>query len=128
MAGPLFGVKVLDLTRFQNGPSATRRLADLGADVIKVEAPTGGDGGRIINMMSDGYPLFFETFNRGKRSVTADLKSEGSRELMHRLVAWCDVLAENFKPGTLQKWGYGYEDLKAINPKMIYASNSGYGE
>ena len=127
MQGPLAGVRVLDLTRFQNGPSATRRLADYGADVLKVEAPVGGDGGRSINVMGDGFPLFFETFNRGKRSITIDLKHEGARDLMHGLVKWADVLAENFKPGTLEKWGYGYAALKAINPRLIYASNSGYG-
>ena len=107
MSGPLAGVRVLDLTRFQNGPSATRRLADYGAEVLKVEAPVGGDGGRTINVMNDGFPLFFETFNRGKKSITIDLKNENARELMHRLVRWADVLAENFKPGTLEGWGYG---------------------
>ena len=128
MQGPLAGVRVLDLTRFQNGPSATRRLADYGADVLKVEAPVGGDGGRSINVMGDGFPLFFETFNRGKRSITIDLKHEGARDLMHGLVKWADVLAENFKPGTLEKWGYGYAALKAINPRLIYARLTGWGQ
>jgi formyl-CoA transferase len=125
--GPLAGIHILDLTRYQNGPSATRRLADLGADVIKVEHPSGGDPGRGLVFSKDGFDLFFEAFNRGKRSICLDLRDEASRPIMHRLAKWADVLAENFRPGVLSAWGYGYEVLRKVNPALVYASNSGFG-
>ena len=95
--GPLFGVKILDLTRYQNGPSATRRLADYGADVIKIEHPDGGDQGRGLIFTPDKFDVFFEAFNRGKRSICVNLQKEQSKPIMHRLVQWADVLAENFR-------------------------------
>lgn len=95
--GPLAGVKIIDLTRYQNGPSATRRLADYGADVIKIEHPDGGDQGRGLIFTPDKFDVFFEAFNRGKRSLCLDLRNEESKVIMHKLAQWADVLAENFR-------------------------------
>lgn len=127
MPGPLSNINVLDMTRFQNGPSATKRFSDYGATVIKVEHPVGGDAGRGINIMSDGFDLFFQTFNRGKKSITLDLHHPEAKEVMHRLVKWADVLTNNFRPGVLERWGFGYEEMREVNPRLIYASNSGFG-
>jgi len=124
--GPLKGVKVLDLTQFQNGPSATGRLADNGADVIKVEPPE-GDGVRGLGVPGRAFD-FFEGLNRGKRSISLDLKTPEAREVMKRLVQWADVLAENFRVGVLDRLGYSYDVVKEWNPKIIYAQNSGFGE
>lgn len=126
-AGPLAGIKVLDFTQYQNGPTATRRLCDYGATVIKVEVPNIGDPMRKLVQLKDGYDLLFEIFNRGKRSVTIDLRKPEARPVIERLVQWADVLAENFRSGTMAGWGYGYEDVKNINPKIIYGSSSGFG-
>ena len=127
MPAPLEGIKVVDLTRYQNGPHATVMLSDMGAEIIKVEMPGGGDPGRSLGVAEDGFCSYFETLNRGKRSVTLNLYNEGSREVMHKLVENADILMENFRPGFLDKLGYGYEDLKKVNPKLIYATNSGFG-
>lgn len=124
--GPLKGVKVLDLTRYQNGPWATCMLSDFGADVVKVEHTMGGDPGRA-NRMADGYQFYHEAFNRGKRSLTLDLTKPEAQGVMKKLVEWADVLTENFRPGYLERLGFGYEKMKQINPKLIYASNSGFG-
>lgn len=127
MKGPLDGIKVLDFTRYQNGPHATVMLSDMGAEVIKVETPAGGDLGRALGKGPDGFCAYFEALNRGKKSVTLDLRREESREVVHRLVQACDVLTENFRPGFLDKLGYGYDELRSVNPKLIYATNSGFG-
>merc|ERR1719159_1125575 len=123
--GPLLGVKILDFCQFQNGPSATAQLADNGADVLKVE-PLTGDG-----LRNTGKPGEFESgvenFNRGKRSITLDLKHPSSKEVLERLVKWADVVTENFRPGVMSKLGLGYEVLKRWNPKIVCASNSGFG-
>eukprot|EP00943_MAST-04B_sp_MAST-4B-sp1_P008906 g8906.t1 len=124
---PLAGIKVLDLTRYQAGPSATRRLADYGCEVVKVEMPGVGDPGRIINVASDGFPMFFEAFNRNKKSVEINLRDEKDRDFLFQLVKWADVLVENYKFGTLEKWGLGYNHLQKYNEKLIYASSTGYG-
>ena len=126
-APPLAGIKVLDLTRYQAGPSATRRLADYGCEVVKVEMPGIGDPGRGINIASDGFPMFWEAFNRNKKSVEINLRDAKDRNFFIQLVKWADVLVENYKFGTLDKWEIGYKDLKKYNEKLIYASSTGYG-
>mmetsp|Transcript_113774 Transcript_113774/g.332305 ORF Transcript_113774/g.332305 Transcript_113774/m.332305 type:complete len:455 (-) Transcript_113774:107-1471(-) len=123
--GPLAGVRIVDLCQYQNGPSAVARLADNGADVIKVEPPE-GDGMRFAVIPGAHFGQV-ETFNRGKRSIALDLKHKDAAAIMERLVKWADVLAENFRPGIMDKLGFGYERCKEWNPNIIYASNSGYG-
>ena len=127
MKGPLEGIKVLDFTRYQNGPHATVMLSDMGADVLKVETPAGGDLGRALGLGKDGFCSYFEALNRGKKSITLDLRREESREVVHRLVGAYDVLTENFRPGFLDSVGLGYDELSKVNPKLIYATNSGFG-
>ena len=127
MVAPLSGIRVVDFTRYQNGPHATAMLADMGADVLKVEMPGNGDPGRQLGLGPDGFCSYFEALNRGKRSMTLDLRAEGALEIVHKLVEDADVLAENFRPGYLDSIGSGYEDLRKINPKLIYATNSGFG-
>src|SRR5687767_11257410 len=127
MKGPLDGIKVLDFTRYQNGPHATVMLSDMGADVLKVETPAGGDLGRALGIGKDGFCSYFEALNRGKKSITLDLRQEEAREVVHRLVRVYDVLTENFRPGFLDSVGLGYEELQKVNPKLIYATNSGFG-
>lgn len=127
MSAPLDGIKVVDFTRYQNGPHATAMLADMGADVLKVEMPGNGDPGRQLGVGADGFCSYFEALNRGKRSMTLDLRAEGALEIIRKLVAEADVLAENFRPGYLDSIGLGYDDLKGANPKLIYATNSGFG-
>ncbi len=127
MPAPLEGIRVLDFTRYQNGPHATVMLSDMGAEIIKVELPGEGDPGRSLGVAADGFCSYFEALNRGKRSITLDLRREEARDVVHRLVAEADVLTENFRPGFLDRLGYGYDDLRAINPRLIYATNSGFG-
>ena len=127
MPAPLDGVKVVDFTRYQNGPHATAMLADMGAEVLKVEMPGNGDPGRQLGVGADGFCSYFEALNRGKRSMTLDLRAEGALEIVRKLVAEADVLAENFRPGYLDSIGLGYEDLRGANPRLIYATNSGFG-
>ena len=127
MPAPLDGIKVVDFTRYQNGPHATAMLADMGAEVLKVEMPGNGDPGRQLGVGADGFCSYFEALNRGKRSMTLDLRAEGALEIVRKLVAEADVLAENFRPGYLDSIGLGYDDLKGANPRLIYATNSGFG-
>ena len=127
MPAPLDGVKVVDFTRYQNGPHATAMLADMGAEVLKVEMRGNGDPGRQLGVGADGFCSYFEALNRGKRSMTLDLRAEGALEIVRKLVAEADVLAENFRPGYLDSIGLGYEDLRGANPRLIYATNSGFG-
>ena len=127
MPAPLDGIKVVDFTRYQNGPHATAMLADMGAEVLKVEMPGNGDPGRQLGVGADGFCSYFEALNRGKRSMTLDLRAEGALEIVRKLVAEADVLAENFRPGYLDSIGLGYDDLKGVNPRLIYATNSGFG-
>ena len=127
MPAPLDGIKVVDFTRYQNGPHATAMLADMGAEVLKVEMPGNGDPGRQLGVGADGFCSYFEALNRGKRSMTLDLRAEGALEIVQKLVAEADVLAENFRPGYLDGIGLGYDDLKGVNPRLIYATNSGFG-
>lgn len=131
--GPLAGVRVLELCQIAAGPFAGSLLADLGADVVKIESPGGGDGMRNWPPLTTGGAgeIFSENFasvNRNKRSVCIDLKDPEGISLAKRLVTKCDVLIENFRPGVLPRLGLGYDDLKAKSPKLIYCSISGYGQ
>lgn len=129
MFQPLQGVKIISFTHFLQGPSAVQMLADLGADVIKIEPP-GGAYERSwsgLNSYQNGVSIFFLLANRNQRSIAIDLKSEGGKEIVHRLVAEADVVVENYRPGVLDKLGFGYEALKNINEKLIYLSCTGYG-
>ncbi|SJZ33177.1 CaiB/BaiF CoA transferase family protein [Selenihalanaerobacter shriftii] len=129
MSKPLEGVKVLDLTRVLAGPYCTMMLANLGADVIKVERPGVGDDARSFGpFFEDGEEsAYFASLNSGKRSISLNLKNEKDIEIFKRLVEKVDVVTENFRPGTMEKLGLGYETLKEINPEIIYAATSGFG-
>jgi len=124
--GPLSGIKVLDLTIFINGPSATGQLCEQGAEVLKVE-PATGDAMRLAAGGTGVYSAGFELYNRGKKSMTLNLKHPKSRSIMKRLVEWADVLTENFKPGTMDRLGLGYDTCREWNPQLLYCSNSGFG-
>ncbi len=124
----LDGLVVLDLTNFLSGPYCTMLLADMGADVIKVERPDGGDDARRMPPFVDGRSACFAVWNRNKRSITLDLKKPEDLAVLRRLAARADVLVENFRPGTLGRAGLGYADVKALNPRLIYASISGFGQ
>src|SRR5712692_7141816 len=123
--GPLTGIRVIDLGQFIAGPYAALLLGELGADVIKVEPPGQGDLFRI--WAGERLATSFVTFNRGKRSVTLDLKAEGDRAEFLRLVATADVLVENFRPGVTTRLGVDYETLRQVNPHLVYCSISGFG-
>lgn len=127
-AGPLEGVKVLDFTRVLAGPAASLALADLGADVYKIEPPGSGDETRGFPPLKDGESHYYLAVNRGKKSIVIDLKSPEGLELIKELVAKCDVLVENYRPNVMERLGLGYEALKEINPRLIYCSISGYGQ
>ena len=123
------GLRIIDFTQVLAGPFATQQLAQLGADVIKIEQPDAGDITRgLMSSGSDGMAPSFLTCNLGKRAITLDLKHPRAKEVVHRLVASADAVVENFKPGTIDKLGFGYEALKAIKPDLVYASISGYGQ
>lgn len=125
--GPLKGLKVIDMTRVLAGPFCTMMLADLGAEVIKVERPGTGDDSRAFGPHQDGESAYFMSINRGKKSLTLDLKSEKGKNVLRRLVEKADVIVENFKPGVMKKLGLGYEELAKINPRLIYCASSGFG-
>jgi CoA:oxalate CoA-transferase len=127
MTLPLEGIRVLDFTRYQQGPYATVMLADMGAEVIKVEDPNGGDYGRRMWREPDGYSGFWEALDRGKKSVCIDLRTGEGRDLVLRLGERCDVITENFRPGTMDGWGLGYEAFKERNPRIIYGQATGWG-
>jgi len=124
-------MRVLDLTVWFQGPVSAQYLADFGAEVIKIERPQGGDqarGVRSIKSLEIGdWNQYFLVINRNKKSVALDLKTEGGREIMYRLVAQSDVFLSNLAPSMLESWGLSYEKLKAIKPDIIYATNTGYG-
>jgi len=128
MAKPLDGLKVIDLTRVLAGPFSTMLLADMGADVIKIENPKGGDDSRAFGPFKEGLSAYYISLNRSKRSVTLNLKEERAREILKKLVEKADVLVENYKPGTMKKLGLDYDALKTVNPRLIYAAASGYGQ
>ena len=125
--GPLAGIRVLDFTRVLAGPAASLALADLGAEVIKIEPPGAGDETRSFPPIRDGESHYFLAVNRGKKSIVIDLKSEDGLALARDLAAKCDILIENYRPGVMDRLGLGYEALKAINPGLIYCAISGYG-
>jgi crotonobetainyl-CoA:carnitine CoA-transferase CaiB-like acyl-CoA transferase len=125
-SGPLAGIVVLDFTRFQQGTHGAQLIADLGADVLKVEQP-GGDPGRKLGLHADGYSSYFETLNRNKRSICLDLRRPEGREVALRLARRADIAVENFRPGTLEKLGLGYDVLAQENPALIYAQASMFG-
>jgi CoA:oxalate CoA-transferase len=126
---PLRGIRVLDLTRVLAGPFCTMNLADLGAEVIKIEVPGRGDDSRsFAPMMPSGDSGYFYSVNRGKRSVTLDLRTEDGAAVFLELSAKSDVVVENFSPGTMDRFKVGYEQLKAANPKIILCSISGFGQ
>jgi crotonobetainyl-CoA:carnitine CoA-transferase CaiB-like acyl-CoA transferase len=125
---PLEGLRVLELGQLLAGPFAGVLLAWFGADVIKVEPPDGGDPLRTWRQMHHGTALWWYSLARNKRCVTANLREPEGRDLVRRLVAHCDVVIENFRPGRMEEWGLGFEDLKAINPRVLMARVSGYGQ
>jgi len=124
--GALQGVKVLDLGRVLAGPFCSAVLADLGADVIKVEEPQKGDDTRHFNPFVEGESTYFMQLNRNKRGITLDLKK--GKDVLLKLVKESDVLVENFRPGTMEKLGLGYDELKKINPGLVYLALSGFGQ
>lgn len=126
--GPLAGVKILDLTCVLSGPFGTSWLSDMGAEVIKLENPNGGDYTRKSGPFINGYSNYFATVNRNKKTITMNLKDPKAKEMFFQLVKQVDVVTENFKPGTMEKLGIGYDVLKKINPKLVFASISGYGQ
>jgi crotonobetainyl-CoA:carnitine CoA-transferase CaiB-like acyl-CoA transferase len=128
---PLQGLLVLEFSQYLSGPSAGLRLADLGARVIKIERPQGGDAGRrlsIKNMWTDDSSLLFHTINRNKESYAADLKNPEDLALVKKLIEKADVLTHNFRPGIMEKIGLGYSEVIKLNPRIIYGAISGYGK
>jgi len=128
MAGAIEGIRILDFTRMYGGPMGTMILAELGAEVIKVEVPGGGDAIRTTPPLTEGQESYrFISLNRGKQGITLNLDSEEGRRICKELVKRCDVLVENFTPGVMESYGLGYEELKRHNPRLIFASISGFG-
>jgi crotonobetainyl-CoA:carnitine CoA-transferase CaiB-like acyl-CoA transferase len=127
MTPPLEGLRVLDFSIMLAGPYCARLLADVGAEVIKIEPPEGDDM-RLRTPLRDGHSAYFGQLNAGKRSLALDLKNADAIELVRRLVAETDIVVENFRPGVMDRLGLGYEDLREINPRLIYCSISGYGQ
>src|SRR5476651_615880 len=125
--GPLQGIKVVSCSTAQAGTVPYMLMADLGADVIKIEPPGGGDPSRGMTVLPGMGSTFFETNNRGVKSVTLNLKEPEGRDILRRLVAEADIFGQNFRPGAAEKNGFGYEDLRKVNPKLVYVSISGYG-
>src|SRR5579875_3903725 len=117
MNGLLDGVRVLDLTQIMAGPFCTMLLADLGADVIKIEKPNGGDDSRRMGEMLNGESAAFMTLNRNKRGIVLNLQTETGRDVLWRLIDTADVLVENFRPGTMERLGFGFEAVHARQPK-----------
>ena len=128
MSGPLVGVKVIDFTRVLAGPHFTKILCDLGANVIKIEDPRGGDISRVGSPKTGKFSHYFAQQNSGKTCISIDLNNKKGREIIAELLRDADVLAENFRPGTLKPFGFDYESVKRINSSIIYVSISGYGQ
>jgi formyl-CoA transferase len=126
--GPLAGIKVLELGTLIAGPFCSRMLAEFGAEVIKVESPDGGDPIRQWRVLKDGTSLWWYVQSRNKKSITLNLKDARGQEIAKKLALEADIIVENYRPGVLEKWGLGYEDLKAINPATIMVRLSGYGQ
>src|SRR5579883_2851286 len=129
MTLPLSGIRILDLSRLLPGAYASQMLADFGADVIKIEEPGSGDYGRFMPPQgAGGMSLYFLAINRNKRSMTLNLKTPDGREIFLRLVKQADVVLESFRPGVLERLGLGYEQLKEVNPRLVYCAITGYGQ
>lgn len=128
MARALEGLKVLDLTRVLAGPYATMILGDMGADIIKIEAVKTGDDSRAFGPYVNGESAYFMSINRNKRSITMNLKNPEAVKTFKEMVKKADVVVENYRPGTMEKFGLGYDVLKELNPRLIYASASGFGQ
>jgi crotonobetainyl-CoA:carnitine CoA-transferase CaiB-like acyl-CoA transferase len=126
-AGPLTGIRVLDFTRVLAGPAASQALADLGAEIVKIEPPGMGDETRDFPPFRNGVSHYFLSVNRGKKSIVVDLKSAAGVALARDLAAKSDILIENYRPGVMDRLGLGYEVLAAINPRLIYCAISGFG-
>ncbi|MCX7780095.1 MAG: CoA transferase [Negativicutes bacterium] len=126
--GALYGVRILDLTRVLAGPFCTMLLGDMGADIIKIEEPGKGDDTRGYPPFLNGYSAYFTNLNRNKKSIALDLKKDEAKEIFWKMVANADVVIENYKPGTMEKLGLSYEKARAVNPRIIYASISGFGQ
>lgn len=124
----LLGIRVLDLSRVLAGPYCTMLLADMGAEIIKVEIPGRGDDSREFPPFKNGESLYYVNLNRGKKSLTLDLKHPKGKQIFLELVKKCDVLLENFRPGTMDRLNLSYETLKKVNPHLIYAAISGFGQ
>ncbi len=131
MDSPLEGIRVLDFTQYQQGPVSTVMLADWGADVVKLEPRSAGDPGRFGvpwgKRGATAGPPYFEAYNRGKRSIAVDLKKEKGREIVYRLAAEADILAQNWRAGVADRLGIGYEAMSRVNPRIIYLSGTGFG-
>src|SRR5689334_12840726 len=125
--GPLQGVKVVACSTAQAGTVPYMLMADLGAEVIKIEVPEIGDNSRSSTVLPGMPSTYFETNNRGVKSVTLNLKAEEGREILRKLVAQADIFGQNFRPGAAEKNGFGYEELRKVNPRLVYISISGYG-
>ncbi len=126
--GPLSGLKVIDLTHVMAGPTCTLMLADMGADVIKIEkSPHGDDSRHMVPPKVGDEPAAFLMMNRNKRGMVIDLKKPGGARVLRRLLKTADVLMENFAPGVMERLGLGYGDLRKENPALIYCSLSGFG-
>jgi CoA:oxalate CoA-transferase len=125
--GPLSGITVIDLSRILAGPYCTLLMAEMGARVIKVEPPKGGDDARAYGPFVNGKSTYFASINRGKESIALDLKNDQHRAIFDKLLEKADVVVENFRPGTMEKLGYGWETLHPRYPNLIYASASGFG-
>ncbi|HUP71720.1 MAG TPA: CaiB/BaiF CoA-transferase family protein [Acidimicrobiales bacterium] len=125
--GPLLGVRVIDLSTVLSGPLATVLLADQGADVIKIEAPGAGDLTRMVGSRNNDMTAMFCLANRGKRSLVLDLSGESGRTVLRRLAETADVLVQNFRPGVAERMGIGYDELRVVNPGLIYVSIAGFG-
>jgi crotonobetainyl-CoA:carnitine CoA-transferase CaiB-like acyl-CoA transferase len=126
--GPLAGVRVVDLTIVVQGPQAGAMLADLGADVVKVELPGVGDLARYLTLSpDDARSAYFQACNRGKRGAVLDLRTDGGRRALLGLARWADVVLSNFTPGVMDGWGLGYEELAAVNERVVYATASAFG-
>ncbi|MCZ4080127.1 CoA transferase [Rhodococcus sp. H36-A4] len=128
MTGPLEGIKVLDISTILAGPLVAQILGDFGAEVIKIEHPTRPDGMRGHGLDKDGHPLWWTMVSRNKRTMTLNLGEEKGAEIFRRLVAEADVVVENFRPGTLERWGLGYDVLSADNPGLILLRVTGFGQ
>lgn len=128
MTKPLEGIRILDLTRVLSGPYCTMLLADMGAEVIKIETPVHGDDSRAYPPFLNGISAYYANLNRNKKSMVLNLRDKKAQNILLEMVKNADVFVENFKPGTIDKMGFGYDELKKINPKIIMASISGFGQ